>query len=238
MRLTRFAMIVLMLLICMCLGAFEFDYNVKSLGLHVAKINIKDDVVRGELSISAVSLLSNKMFPRINNKYLVNYQKDYLPTSYLRLIDQDNNQDSVFVSYKHNEKKAVMKQASQDGQSSYSLQDNTRDFFTFMIGLSYRKLTSNRYWIDGNGILWLAKIENTGAEILRTKQGKIKTEKFTLRFENTGEAKMPYIDMVTHNVLNQDTIVTLWISADNIVHKANVKKGLVNMVWELVNYHK
>jgi hypothetical protein len=47
---------------------------------------------------------------------------------------------------------------------------------------------------------------------------------------------MPYVDMVTHNLLKEDCKLTLWISEDLIPLKAVVNRGLISMSWEIRDY--
>jgi len=218
--------------------AFQANYIVRAMGLKVAKIDILENISEGKVEVTAVSLMSNKMFPRINNHYWVDFNDQYLPGTYTRTIDQDNSQDSVFVVYDHANSKASMYRRSTKTRQNYSLIYQTRDFFSLMMGLSKGKVKSGKHYVEGNGIIWQAIVEKKETEILKTKLGRFRAQRYKMEFKNTSDNKMPYIDMVTHNLLNNDTTVNIWVSENGLVIKASVTKGLISMVWELLSFHK
>ncbi len=218
------------------LNAYYTEYNIRSLGLNISKISIEHRQEQNSIKVRTKSLITNRIFPRIDNEYSIIYENHYLPISYIRNINQDSNVDSVSVRYSHSSLSAVMSSAKQAKKSKYHITSQTRDLFSFLMLLANGNITQDRYVLDGNGRLWNATLSDEGSEVVRTKVGTFKSRRYRVTFEPQNSSVAPYIDMVTHNLLNQDSIVTIWISDSKIAVKAVVRKKLLSMNWELTEY--
>lgn len=216
-------------------GAFA-EYYIKALGLKIVRLRLEHNPGLGQVNVKATSLMANKLFPRIDNDYIVQYDKNYLPLSYSRKVNQDSNKDVVTVAYKRNTSMANMHFSKSNEVTEYRIDPLTRDYFSFLMMLSNSQLNSGTHTLDGNGKLWKTQLEFQGVETIKSPMGKHKTRKYRLRFIPIDDYQAPYIDMVTHNLLNEDTTVVIWISEDKVAVKATVSKGLLGMQWELIKY--
>jgi hypothetical protein len=52
------------------------------------------------------------------------------------------------------------------------------------------------------------------------------------------QEKAPYVDMLTHNFLSEDTRISIWISESGLPLKAQLKKKVLSMNWDIVSMHK
>lgn len=218
------------------LSAYYAEYYIKALGLKIVKLRLEHDVSAKEVKVSAKSVMANKMFPRIDNLYSIKYCEHYLPQTYRRDIDQDSNRDIVSVNYDRETQIAKMSMSKDKSVSSYVITKDTRDYFSFLTMLLNDHAGSGSYKIDGNGKLWQADVIYQKTEEIKTALGKIKAKRYRISFKALSTEKAPYIDMVTHNLLNEDTKVTLWISENKVALKANVSKKLISMSWDLISY--
>ncbi len=231
-----FMLVLLLGSLSMPLRAYYAEYYIKSVGLKVAKLTFDHNSDQKRITAKAKSIFTSKIFPRIDNEYIVNYKDNYLPENYLRRINQDSNQDVVNVAYNRDKGEAHMRMSREGSSDVYRIQAGTRDYFSFMAMLSREALDSGRFIIDGNGKLWCANLVFEKHESINTAVGRIDSRRYELTFTPLDSKEAPYIDMVTHNLLHESTRVNLWISEEKVVLKATVRKGLMAMNWELIEY--
>ncbi|MDZ4182847.1 MAG: DUF3108 domain-containing protein [Candidatus Cloacimonadaceae bacterium] len=209
------------------------DYHIRSLGLNVASLSINHDASANTVSVHAKSLITNAIFPEIDNHYNISFNSSYLPQTYAREIAQKKVDDTVTVSYDHKNKRASAIHRNPRKSYSYDITADTRDFFTFMTMVSMGKAQAGSYVIDGNGTLWTAILSYHGRESIKTSLGNYSCRLYKVRFEPLSEEKTRYVDMVTFNVLSKSSRVSMWISDDGIAVKSNVRKGALSMSWEI-----
>ncbi len=229
-------LIVVLALVFSALGAITVEYEIKSLGLKIANLSIKHDLEQRQITILAKSHFTSKIFPRLDNEYTVSYNENYLPQNYLRKINQDSNQDVVSVTYHHSQKQAQMRMASKDSPETFRITPDTRDFFTMITMVGQLLPQTGRYTIDGNGKLWKASLVKNGTERIKTARGTFQAHHYCMTMAPLDDSKAPYIDMVSHNVFNEATQINFWVSEERTVVKAVVKKGLISMNWDLVDF--
>jgi len=220
----------------MPLHGLRAEYYIKAMGMKVAHLVIEHDAPKQQIQVKAVSLMSNKIFPRINNTYVVSYLGNFLPRSYLREIDQNNVCDSVLTTYDHRSKEAVIIRHNPSSAKAFEISSHTRDYFSFMMLLTTQNLKDGVYRIDGNGLLYNAKLVYEKSEVIKTEKGKFNTRKYNISFIPLKKEKMPYIDMVTHNTLHKDTRISIWIGDNGVALKASVRKSALGMSWELIDF--
>ncbi|HQF67536.1 MAG TPA: DUF3108 domain-containing protein [Candidatus Cloacimonadota bacterium] len=226
-------------LLCICavlLPGLSLDYDIKSLGLKIADLSLSCSIADGYIEALAVSEVSSAFFPSLENQYRSEFDANFLPRKYERKIKQTKLSDQVEVSYFHFAHYAKVAQQNGKRSSSYAIADSTRDIFSLLAMLIGGKAEPGAYSVDGNGQLWTAQLSKEGRERIRTNLGRFSCTKYVLRFKPQSPAKMPYIDMVTHNLLKEDSKLTLWISEDLIPLKAVVNRGLISMSWEIREY--
>lgn len=215
------------------LCAYSAKYDIRSLGLRIATLAITSSKEQGFTEVKAVSVISNSMFPQINNTYRVEFDSSYLPKTYSRIIRQSTATDDVRVEYNHSRYSAKASHQKGNRQYNYTITQNTRDFFSLLTLLANENTPAGEYSVDGNGTLWSAKLRKDHTEEIRTKLGKYSCTRYQIRFSPLSTKTMPYVDMVTHNLLKDGNKLTLWVSEKGIPLKAVVRKGVLSMSWEI-----
>jgi hypothetical protein len=226
-------LLLLLLASVIPLGGLTLDFDVRSLGLKVAKLSVTTSPEEGYVSVSVNSLITNAMFPALNNVYRSEFVGDYLPVRYQRKVRQKKLTDDIDVVYDRQNRRATARHTGELGSYSYAITAETRDFFSFMMLLSRSDAIQNQYTLDGNGCLWRVNVTKKGREELDLALGKVGATVYELEFVPQSEVKMRYTDMVTHNLFGRNSKVTLWISDNHNPVRAYVRKGLLSMVWEL-----
>ncbi|MDD4309441.1 MAG: hypothetical protein PHO32_03605 [Candidatus Cloacimonetes bacterium] len=216
------------------LYAYKAEYYVKSMGIKVSYISISNDIEAGLLEFKTHSLKTSRLFPQLNNTYRIEYDDQLRPILASRTINQKNLNETITVEYNHPALSAKMIRSSATVNELYPIVNNIRDVFSFLNFVSSGKASAGVYPIDGNGVLFLAKVIPADTEMVKTSIGNYKAKRYDISFSNTTGIKMPYLDMVTNNMLNENTKLSLWVS-NKIPVKAYVRKKGLSMVWELVS---
>lgn len=230
----RRLMLALLLLFSICLNAWEATYHVKSLGITVSRISL--NVTPRRIKVRANNS-GSALAPAMNNTYVSYYNSGYLPSSFSRKVVQDSDRDSVYTTYNHNTGNATLYRHSTRQIIQYSLPANTRDLFSLLAYISSNQPSrATRYTVDGNGSIWDADLEVVSREQVRTKIGKLLCNEYRISLSGRGITKAPYVDMVTNNILNRDTVLNLWIADSGLITMARVRRGITSMNWELQDY--
>ncbi len=208
------------------------EYNIKALGMKVAYISFTQS--SSQLHIKTHSLKSGAIFPTFDNEYMIDIDTMLRPVKYKRILKQKNLQDMVLATYDYSKLKATMFRQSDKSTSTYSVQDDSRDVFSFIALLSSGDLVKRHYLIDANGCPWQANVSLPISEVISTKLGKLKTTKYEVSFKPLSRKETPYVDMITFNFVNEKTKLNVWVSDSKIPVKAVVKKKAVFMSWELI----
>ncbi len=230
----RRLLIACLLLVSISLNAWEATYLVKSLGVTISRIslNISPRRIRVRASTSGSSLA-----PAMDNTYVSYYDSGYLPSSYSRKVMQESDRDSVYTAYDHQSDRATLYRHSTRQSKQYRLPDNTRDLFSLLAFIASNQPSRNtRYTVDGNGSIWDAEMELVSSERVRTKIGRLLCKEYRISLTGRGVSKAPYVDMVTNNILNRDTVLSLWIAENGLIAQAKVRRGITTMNWELQEY--
>lgn len=222
----------LLLLFCCVLGglyAFEARYNVSSLGLKIADLDIAQSPQKIEVKIKSTRVLP--LFPHIDNSYLVLCGEDFLPQSYLREVHQGELTDEITTRYFGD--RALLRQKQGEVEMEYPTPRGTRDFFSLLNLICNTDEPARRYIVDGNSRMWSASVSEPSYENIKTKLGRYNARKHSLRFTPLSEEKAPYMDMLTFNLLSEDVLLSVWISEDGVPLKAKIEKKLMGMNWEI-----
>lgn len=209
------------------------DYVVKAMGLSVASLTIERDIAAGSLSVQTKSLITNALFPSIDNIYTVTYDQNYLPLRYNRTVRQDKLKDNVSTAYAHPQSLATESHTKSKDSISYQIGPAVRDFFSFVAMLSDGKAGSGTYELDANGSIWKVGVSYIGTKDTKTDAGKFTAKGYKLSFSSATHSKPPYVDMVTHNLFHKNSKVEIWVDGKGLVVKASMKKGAVGSTWEL-----
>lgn len=225
---------LIFLLSAFALTAVAAEYKISSLGVNVADLRLEFQANKAIIKVQN----SGKVwiFPHINNLYEVEYDNQFLPNRYLRTIHQGELRDSVLTLYEAS--RATMYQKSTKENTSYQIASSTRDFFSFLSKLCSQKSTRGTYLLDGNGTRWQASVSAAETDEIKTALGRASARKHEITLKPLSQKKTPYIDMLTHNFLSEDTRMSIWISEQGLPLKAQLKKKIWSMNWEIVSIHK
>lgn len=214
------------------LSGITTEYNIKALGLKVAYISISQ--TETQILVKTHSLMTSMLFPSIDNVYMIDIDNQYRPVQYTRKVKQKNLLDEVRVDYNYTLLDATMHRQSDNSKSTYRVRGDSRDVFSFISYLASRTTTQRQFNIDANGCPWQATVSNPKREEIKTKIGKLNTNKYEISFKPLSNQDTPYIDMVTHNFVNTESKLELWVSDSKIPVKAVVRKKAITMSWELI----
>lgn len=224
--------LLLFALLCFSFGlghSLKAEYDIKSIGIKLADLAI--ELKADKIWVHSKSIRSLPGFPHQDNIYEVAMASGSKPKTYLRLIHQGELRDSVYTVYKENV--AVMHTKKEGLRREYPFEESTRDFFSFLHLVGHNIGLKGKFKIDGNGRLWLAKLDYKGEERLTTKLGNFQSHHYELSFSPLSPVKAPYIDMLTHNLLSEDLKLSIWFSDSAVPLKAELKKKLLIMNWEI-----
>ena len=211
--------------------AINLSYKIASMGIKVADLEIH--LSPNKAVFKAKSKPGMLLFPHIDNLYVITHNEEFLPETYTRIIHQSAMRDSVAVINATHQAKVWQK--SKGKPYSYAKSHDARDVFSFILLLIKTGNPISSYNIDANGAPWKAKVVTLENEKLRTVLGTTLAKKYQISFTPQSKKRTPYIDMLTHNFVAEDTRLTLWVSNDGIPLKATVKKNMLSMNWELVS---
>lgn len=233
-KMRKAALCLILLLATFLLNAQVAEYKISSLGVKVADLRIEFQPNK------AVIKVQNKgkiwIFPHIDNLYEVEFDKQFLPKRYLRTIHQGELRDSVFTLYAA--PKATMYQKSTGKNTFYRIEPSTRDFFSFLRMICSNKNTSGNYLLDGNGASWQAWVSPGKMDKIKTALGTFTARKHDITLKALSQEKAPYTDMLTHNFLSEDTKMSIWISDAGLPLKAQLKKKIWSMNWDIISIRK
>jgi hypothetical protein len=119
--------------------ASNAEYVLKAYGLKIARLQINHDEKKHSITVSANSLVTNKLFPQLNNHYLIKYRENYQPESLTRIIRQKHLSDTVVTEFDFEKGLAISTRKSDGSVSSYTIKSGTRDVFSFLAFVSNRK---------------------------------------------------------------------------------------------------
>ncbi len=232
------ASLLLILPLCFtCLGAWTATYSVKTLGIQVASLEMK--VGPRSLEVWSRTEGSSSLAPPMDNYYRAEFDARQLPSSYLRIVRQETDSDTVRTVYDQNRRTASQKRFLSGELVSFELEPDTRDLFSLLAHITSNPPQADRaYVIDANSILWDAELKKEEDDNVRTRLGRLRCKAYSLSLVPREPGKAPYVDMVTNNILNPETLLKLWIADSGLITKAQVRRGLSVLNWELVEYHQ
>lgn len=225
----RLYLIPLIWLIALSLIGVRAEYNVNAMGMKIAdlKIEMKPELI--DVKIKSTKVLP--LFPHINNRYTITSQQDFMPNKYTRIVHQGELLDEIETIYGASQ--AKLWQKSTNSEYIYETKGDMRDFFSLLNLICNTPKPQKNYIVDGNSRAWQAEVSSPSYENIKTKIGSFKARRHVLSFRPLSPEKAPYMDMLTHNLLSEDIVLTVWISDGGVPLKANIKKKLMGMNWEI-----
>lgn len=229
----------LLILICLalsvcCLNASRTEYLIRTSGIKVASLEIDHDKANKSVQFRIKSLNVSKLFPRLDNLYTVDYDASFQPRTFTRVIDQETLTETVTTAYDRKLNIASLRKSSQTNSVTYPIENESRDFFSFVLLVMQNRLSKGSFPIDGNGKIWSAELEYLGDEAIRTSLGKFNTSVYEIKLSPRSEEKTPYVDMISHNILDPEVTIQLWIADQQTTVKAIAKKKLITTSIDLV----
>lgn len=224
---------ILLLLLLGSLWALKAEYQLSALGLKIAYLSIEKTETPKLITIKTHSLTTNSIFPPLNNEYRISLDEQSRPLSLKRIIRQKKLTDEVSTEYDFTKLVARMTHKTDGSIMVYHIGKTVRDVFSFLSLVSDGKVKEGRYNIDGNGTSWQAKVKEKPDEMLNTAMGKLRAQRYEISFENLSGQKQPYVDMVTHNMLNEGNKMNLWVDDRHIIVKAILKSKGISTHWDL-----
>ena len=188
-------------------------------------MEINHDTKNKSVQFRIKSLSASKLFPSLDNLYTVDYDAGFLPYTFSRKINQDKLVDAVVTCYNRQLNNAVSTKNSLPKENSYLIENDSRDFFSFILMVMQNNLANGSYPIDGNGKSWTAKLEYLGDETLRTNLGKFNTSVYEIKLRPQTDEKTPYIDMISFNILDSEVSIQLWVTENQTAVKAVARKN-------------
>ena len=215
------------------LQGISMEYDISSLGLHVADLKIVRDPGARVINVYVSSKTASAIFPKLNNQYRVKYDDHYRPLEYTRIVDQGKTQDRVVVTYDHSINTATASHTGNLGKYTYDILKGERDFFSTLALICDTAPGSGTYDLDANGKVWKATLTYKGTTKLKTSIGTYPCREYSIELNPRDQEKVPYVDMVTHNLYKKKNKVNLWIAYDGTALKAVVKMGVLSMKWSI-----
>lgn len=225
----RHLIIIAMVMLSSGVFAQNLKYKINSMGFKVADLRLI--IGKDQLYVKASNDGIRTLFPHLNNTYKVSFDQDYLPKTYTRIIHQDALKDSVTTIYSQGA--ATMYRKSDNNEVSYRIPAKSHDIFTLLTRISQVPKAVGEYYVDGNGRTWKVIVSGGKSENLKTSLGIFQTTKYELRFKAQSPHKAPYVDMLTHNFLDESLHLSIWVNQGGIPVKAHLKKRLMVMTWEI-----
>lgn len=202
--------------------------------MKISYISISKMEAEQKIEVKTHSLKTSSLFPQIDNVYSIWHDDLMRPIAYTRIVKQKNLRDEVVVSYNYNALQATMKRQQDKTSSQYPISSGSRDIFSLLSYIINGHASNGTYQVDANGSPWQANIKAGVTESVKTKIGKFKAKRYDLSFKSLSPKKTAYVDMVTFNLVNPDTKLSIWVSEDKLAVKALVRKKALSMSWELI----
>lgn len=236
MRQGKYLLLILLLGLC-SLHAWTASYSVKTMGIQVASLEMNMGL--RSLEVWSRTEGSSSLAPAMDNYYKAEFDARQLPSSYLRIVRQETDSDTVQTVYDQMRRAGHQKRFLSGELVSFELETDTRDLFSLLAHIAVSPPDTDRaFVIDANGVLWDAELSREEDDNVRTRLGRLRCRAYSLNLIPREAGKAPYVDMVTNNILNPDTQLKLWIAENGLITKAQVRRGLSVLNWELVSYNQ
>ncbi len=203
-----------------------------------AEIEDKNNILL--LTAKSTSLAS--LLAKADNKYIIEYDNDFLPNKYTKIINQSDYFENRYVVYdRKNELGKRVSLRDSTKTCEYSIHPLCRDFFSALFYMR-NNLDKNpgEIWLDANKVAWKVKYRVVDQERLNSPFGKINTKKVRITFQKVSSEKKERSDILTNNLVNEKRDLYFWFSddRDNIPIKAKYAMKPFPIIWKLIKYEK
>lgn len=215
----------------------KIKLSIRYLGIPV--VNVSMQTSSDSLIVHAESTALASLAADMNNSYMINYENNFLPKTYKKIIEQKDYQENRVTSYNRKEQTAKRVSFIDSTQNvNYPILQHTRDFFSALSYLRHAQKESGTIILDANKLLWSSKFKLLKTETLKTKIGKIKCDKYLVEFSKLSNKKRERSDMLTNNLVDEEKKLYLWLTKDNkrIPVKAKFQMSPFSVYWHLTEY--
>ncbi len=216
----------------------RFSFSIRYLGMRIAEVELTDNFEEniGRILIEARSVSVGNIVFRIENTYTVLYRHDFLPDSYIKSIRQKNFSQERSVIFNQSERRIV---TITDGKRrDYQIEDmqEVRDFFSALLYLRETIQPEHlpELLVYANNNIWLVEV----AYLTRDRVAKRDAYQYLLRFKQLSNNKRERADVLTNNIIKEESTLQLWISSDEekLLLKAEYVSSPFSVFWSLEDY--
>ena len=229
---------ILLTLIFFNLQAEKIHLSIRYLGLKVVNIMMEDS--ENKISIYGQSTSLANIAAKLDNRYFVEYDSDYLPIKYSKKIAQKNYFEDRITYYNREKSYAEMISFLDSSKScEYEIKPSTRDFFSGLYYLRNQE-KSGEMWVDANQIIWKITYEFIGKETVNCAIGKVDARIVKITCKKYSDEKPKRSDMLTNNLVNEKNALYFWFTDDeqSIPVKAKYSMKPFPVIWKIESYEK
>ena len=210
MRKKNLLIIFILVLSSFCL-AEHLQMSIRYLGLKVVNVDMIDN--DNLLSVTAKTTGLGSIASSMDNQYQSSYQGEYLPDSYSKVIFQKGYSENRVISYDRSNLIAKRKsKLSKELDLQYPIMHESRDFFSALYYIRRHLAEPSTIYLDANSLIWKADYRVVKKEMINTILGKQEAFVVEVVFQKISQTARKRSDMLTNNLVNEDNVLTLWIS--------------------------
>lgn len=203
-------LIIFLLTFSSLIFAEHLQMSIRYLGLKVVKVDIIDH--SGNLTVTAKATGLGSIASSMDNLYMSEYKGEYLPEKYHKIISQKDYSENRIITYDRNALKAVRKSKLLKDDLQYPIMPDIRDFFSALFYIRKHLDEPLMIYLDANSLIWKAEYKVVKKEIINTILGKQEAFVVEVTFQKVSQTARERSDMLTNNLVNEDNVLTLWIS--------------------------
>ncbi|MBW6516217.1 MAG: DUF3108 domain-containing protein [Candidatus Cloacimonetes bacterium] len=216
----------------------QFTFAIRYLGLKVADVRLNDTRTQneGRIDVIAKSVSLGNILFKINNKYSVEYQRDYIPYSYSKSIEQKNFTQEKTTLWFPLEKRMEIKVDNTLASHFHYEEEQFHDFFSALLYIRDHIVSKEPQdiYIYANSNFWVAQISKLGED----KIGKRNTIKYSINFQQSSNNQKQRSDVLTNNIIKEDNTLYLWFTDDDerLPLQAEYDTSPFSVFWTLESY--
>jgi len=227
------------LLLCLSflLSAEHLELSIRYLGLKVVNVDILD--AENTLTVTAKSTGLGSIASSMDNSYQSTYIANYLPVQYQKNISQKKYSENRITKYFRKDLLASRISFIDDSLNrEYPIQSESRDFFSALYYIRHHLENPQKLYLDANTLIWQAEYKVMQTEVINTVLGKQEAYVVEVSFSRISQSQKERSDMLTNNLVNEDNVLTLWISTSDqrIPLKARYSMKPFAVFWILETY--
>lgn len=218
------------------LFAEKMEFSINYLSVSIANVVFYQN--EKQINVHANSTkITQFLADTIDNSYIIKYEKEFLPISYQKRINQKKFKEESLTEFRHDY--AIYHDLITNQKSNYQSIPNRRDFFSALYYLRKQNLHQNQVFnLDANKNPWICEVEFLKKEKLKTILGKKNTYKVKLNFKKNGQFKKGKSDILTNNLVSESNSLYFWFTDDElqIPVKAEYTSSPFSVTWLLTKY--